>query len=145
MDVRFQRMHSPVPFKETPTSLDYLLSLFDSRAAISLLYSEVTAISGILSSVYVERRRRQELEIELLSILEYRELYLDSKKMNLRPYQIQADAHTLNALESDLIQIERQRIQIRQTTVRDLLDLKKLSWHYILVLHQKSSLIRFLQ
>lgn len=145
MDLHFQQMHSSAPCKDVPTPLDSLLSLFDSRSAISLLESEVTALSGVLSSVYVQMRRRRELEIDLLSILEYRELYLGSKKMNLRPYQIQADAHTLSALERDLVSVERQRIQVQQATVRDLLDLQKLSWHYFLVLHRKSSLMHFLQ
>ena len=138
-------MHFPPASKDSPTSLDSLLSLFRSHSVVSLLESEIIPLSGILSSIYAEMRRRRELEAELLSTLEYRELYLDSRKLNLRPYQIQADSHALSALDRDLALIEREQIQIRQATVRDLLDLKKLSWHYTLVLHQKSSLIRFLQ
>jgi hypothetical protein len=138
-------MHFPIPSKGSPTSLDSLLSLFSSRSVVSLLESEIVSLSGVLSGIYVEMRQRRELEAELLSILEYRELYLDSRKLNLRPYQIQADSHTLSALDHDLALMEREQIQTRQATVRDLLDLKKLSWHYILMLHQKSSLMHFLQ
>ena len=138
-------MHSPAPSPDSSSSLDALLSLFSSSTVASLLESETHALCGMLSDIYQEIHQRKTLESELLSVLEYRELYLGSKKMNLRPYQIQEDANALSALERDLISIEHQRIQVRQATVRDLLDLQKLSWHYFLVLHRKSSLMHFLQ
>jgi hypothetical protein len=138
-------MHSPAPSPDSSSSLDALLSLFSSSTVASLLESETHALCGMLSDIYQEIHQRKTLESELLSVLEYRELYLDSKKLNLRPYEIPDHARQLDALEKNLITVEQERIHTKQTTARDLLELRKISWHYSLVLHRKASLIRFVR
>ena len=138
-------MHFPAPSPDTPDSLDTLLSLISSISAVSILESETRALCSVLSDIYQEIHQRKTLEAELLSVLEYRELNLDSRKLNLRPYEIPEDSRQLYALEKSLITLEQERIHTRQTTARDLLELRKISWHYFIVLHRKASLIRFLR
>ena len=138
-------MHSPSPSPDASKSLDSLLSLFTFSSVSSLLEAETHALTTILSSIYQEIHHRKTLESELLSIIEYRELYLDSRKHNLRPYEIPADASQLYSIEKNLITLEQERIHTRQTTAQDLLELKKISWHYFLALHRKAFVIRFLR
>ena len=137
--------HPNPPSPKSPDSLDSLLSLCSSSPATEFLHAETSVLSGIVSGIYQEMHQCRDLETDLLSSLEYRELYLDSKKFNLRPYQSQEDARIVSALEQDLIDIERQRIQTRQSAAQEVHNLQKLFWHYLLELHRKSSVLRFLQ
>jgi hypothetical protein len=132
-------MNSPSP------SLDSLLSILSEKSPLVLIEAEAAALTSIVGSIYQSICQRKKLESDLLGILEYRELYLGSKILNIHPYENRSELEHLGRLEEDRIQVERQRIQTQETTAKDIISLQNLALHYWFSLQRKAFLIRFLK
>lgn len=106
---------------------------------------KIVSLRQLVSAINHEIRRRQKLENNLLSTLFEREISLDIKLLNLRPSGDRIELETRTALEHSLEQVAQQRIQTKETTARDLIDLNKTLWHYWLELEKKQAQLYFLR
>ena len=130
-----------------PRSLDGILGFLTvSKSSVAqLLESEVAALTKVLTTLNDQLERRRCLEKEALCDLEYQELYLSTRMLNLRPSHFPYDARIHTELEKEFIGVRRQRIQTREAAARDIFDIQKLAVQFLMALHQNDSLGGFVQ
>jgi hypothetical protein len=128
---------------KTQDSLEYLLLLSTFTPAY-FLHNEISALKAVVADILLEIEQRKSLEEILLSSLEKRISHLKSELMNIQPsYSIERHFNRLEriiALEHDIEKVHLEKIHAQTATTKDLLELKKLLWHYWLLLHKKESL-----
>jgi hypothetical protein len=138
----------PLPDSHSPSlssSLDYLLPQTADYSASSLLNSQTSALKKIVADILSEIKGRKALEGELLYSLEYRELAFESERLSLRPDLRRSDLEQTIALDRNLVSLEEQKARSREAAAKDAIELKKIFWHYWLMLQHKEAVRGFLR
>ena len=131
--------------KGQDTSLEYILPYLQKRSPAQFIQHQVTALQQIIADILFEIERRKNLEENLLSGLEKRVMHLNSGLMNIQPSYSFNTLERKIALEHDVERIEIEKIHTQEIAAHDLIELKKLLWHYWLLLHNKEAQKYFLK
>ena len=127
-------------------SLESLLQLFPAGSPLQFLDREIAALADVVGDILKDIKERETLETDLLSELERSVMQLHTALIGLRQ-----QSYTVNtlpgvvSLERELDRVEIQKIQTRERSARDLLELKKILWHYRLMLKRKEGHLYFLK
>lgn len=125
-------------------SLEYLLPLFSQFSPVRLIQVEIISIKKIIADILNEIHRREQLEDRLLSVLEQQIMHLHTELMREDRIYIGITQQT-TALEQSLGAVEIQKIHTREKTATEILELKKLLWHYLLLLQRKEAQLYMLR
>lgn len=125
-------------------SLEYLLPLFSQFSPARLLQAEITSLKKIIADILNEIHRREYLEDRLLSALEQQVMHLHTELMREDRIYVGITQQT-TALEQSLGAVEIQKVHTREKTAMEVLDLKKLLWHYWLLLQRKEAQLYMLK
>jgi hypothetical protein len=137
-----------MPFPNPPShssSLDCLLPQNADYSVASLLDSETSALKKIVADILSEIDRRKAIEEEVLYSLEYGELTLESERHSLRPDLRKSDLEQTIAFDQNLVKLKEQKARSKEATAKDIIELKKIFWHYWLVLQHKEAVRGFLR
>ena len=127
------------------SSLEYILPHLQTLSPAQFIRHQVTTLQQIVADILFEIERRKNLEDRLLSGLEERVMHLRSELMNIQPSYNFNPLERKIALEHDLESISIQKVHSQEKTATDIFEMKKLLWHYWLMLHQKEAQRYFLK
>ena len=130
--------------RQNLSALPYLLPQLTANYATRFLDTEASALESIIIGITQEIQTRKLLKTQILNELTARELELDSALMNLPSAYDRITLDQKLALEQRLERNDLEKISIRETTFRDTIELKKLYWHYWLMLQRKRAQRDFL-
>jgi len=120
-------------------NLGYLLNLFSGNTPAKFLRTEIDSLRKVVRDILLEMRERSELERTLLSGLEKRVMALNSKLGNWsKLYWIEIPRAVVE-LQENLDRVEIEKARARESSAKDLIELKKLLWHYWLLLRKKEA------
>lgn len=125
-------------------SLEYLLPLLYD-APLGFIATEISALKKVIAVILQEVHHKENLEQKLLSSLESREMHLRSKLMNVKPSYTMNRLEHIIALEHELGQMAIQKVKTQEQSAHDIIELRKLLWHYWLLLHKKEAQRYFLR
>ena len=126
------------------SSLEYILPNLQKLSLQNLLQHEKDGLQQVVGDILFEIGRRKNLESNLLTGLEKRISHLHSELMNTPSvYQLNTLERRI-ALEQDVEKIEIEKIHTQEKATHDLIELKKVLWHYWLLLHKKQSQINLI-
>ena len=125
-------------------SLGYILPLFSQFSPAQLLQTEIAILKKVIADILKEINKREHLEDKLLSALEQQVMHLHTELIREDRLYIGLSQQT-TALEQSLGAVEIQKIHTREKTAGDILDLKKLLWHYWLLLQRKEAQLYILR
>jgi len=127
-------------------SLEYILPLLSNPYLCNFLQSEVSSLQKVVSDILLEIELRKNLEERLLSSLEKRVMHFQSEIMNLPTSNYSSDSPERKiAIDHNLKDIEIQKVQTQEKASQNIFELKKILWHYWLLLNQKQSQLYFLK
>ena len=122
------------------TSLEYILPLYINP--IKFIEKECDALQQVVGDIFFEIRRRKKLEGNLIKNLEHRVMHLNTELMNLPiSYKINSLDRKI-ALEHDREFIELEKVKLQESTIKDIIELKKILWHYWLQLSKKQQFLK---
>ena len=126
-------------------SLEYLLPLLSKSFPERLIQVEISSLNKVISDILFEIDQRKRLESRLMGDLESRITHLHIQIMKTDNLYAIGPTQPAIELEHDLTRIEDKKIHTREQTMKDLLELKKLLWHYWLLLQKKQAQLSILR
>ena len=131
--------------KSQEPSLEYLLPLLSHNTPTRILQSEIQSIRKVIEDILQEINKRKRLGVILLSDLEDRIMHLHSDLMNVDNVYLIGTPLGLANLKQSLEIVENQKVHSQENTSKDIIELKKLLWHYWLILKEKESMFNLLK
>ena len=129
----------------TARSLEYLLPLLQSQSYTPVLSAEVAALRTIVGDILQDIHGRKSLEHRLLTSLESQASRVHSALLNLRQTYVIRSLDALIAFEHDLETLSLQKTRTQEATAHDLIELKKVLWHYFFLLKQREAQVQLSQ